>query len=253
MIEAIVRMKNKKNQKKLELEEGTRFLRLANIKYDELNPFQNEPPDLILKIGDKAVGIEHSILMTEDGARMIPISKTYDEVIIGAKKLYEKQRLQPLNVYVSFREPINISGGKKGKAISELLDLIIKSMNSIENGGSFEIKENELLPYTSEIRISKNRYGQNNWQRQDSFWAGPLSGAHLISKIVEKDKLVKKNDQLEKFSEIWLLLIVKGTEWSEFSLYNPIDFIWNPSWCFKKIFLYGVFADEVREVTSEIK
>lgn len=237
-----------------ELFQTEQFLKHLDFEYVELSSCPNDPPDLILKTKNKTIGIEQTILTTTDGEKIISYCKAYDRVINIAQGIYEDTGLPAIKVYIEFNCILDTKKGKINEIAREIFSKVYESIQLISNETLLEyfIPEKDLLKYTSSIRILRNhKYKQSIWQRPSAFWSGSLESSTLENAIDRKnDRLIKTNYNL-KYDETWLLLIVEGKEWSEFSVYKPLNFIPNPKWAFDKIYISGAFGNEIESLLTK--
>lgn len=238
---------NQKKQIEIELRQVGKFLSKLDVDLDSLIPNTEDPPDLLLNLNDKQIGIEHTMVPVKNGEKLNSEYKTFDKVISEAQSLYEQDDLPPNYVVINFKSPISTRKNKKDKTVKDLLDLV--SQYTPELGGN-EYVENfvpsDELPYfTDRIKISRHvKYTNSLWQRPGLVWSGAISNSDIIPRINNKNERLIKTQYYRNFDEVWLLLVVEGKEWSDFATLKPDSFVVSEEWRFDKIYICQMFGGE---------
>ena len=228
------------------------FLQIANIDYRSLESCKTDPPDLVLVSSEnKKIGIEHSMLTVKNGSKIKANFKAFDEVIFNSKELYEKSENPIIYVWVDYKKSVDTRKNKSQSLSNELFELVKKNVPNLgrKTYVETEIPNNELPYYTDRIKISRHiNFKLNVWQRPGFVMSSAIPNEILTDKINNKNLRLISKSYHQQYNETWLVLIVEGTEWSEFATYKPIDFIIDEKWIFDRIYVCGLFNNELERL-----
>lgn len=116
--------------------------------------------------------------------------------------------------------------------------------------GAIILNEEKVPPCIWEIEIYRHhKLVKSTWKKSFHLWSGELKPELLESQIeIKNNRLLETEYCPKRFDEAWLLLLVEGGEWSEFSSYKPTSFKPKKHWKFNRIYVFGLLENEIEEI-----
>jgi hypothetical protein len=228
----------------------TKFLDETNLSSQVENISDLEEPDFVLTFPDKIVGVEltslyHDIKLKEERVAV-------DKIIENAKKYFEKTSDLCLAVFITFRKPLILKGTETSNFGIELAENIAQIIETHGVNDEFEISidrwfqsdRTDLLPWIERIRIDRKKAMPFSiWQHSRGYMAGTLQQDFFQNKLTKKELKLDKYKINAKTQYIWLLFIIEGKEYSDYSYINEVT---QSHWCtnFDRIYLFEVWGDQ---------
>ena len=236
-----------KSQERFQVE---RFLKTYSVDYKSLETINDEPPDFILETNaNRKISIEHTRLFKEEGEKIKPEIDTLDDIVKDAQVMYEELDKSSCSVYIRFQNPIYGDKSLKQSISKQLCQAVLKNKPTLSGNALYcenNVDPEELPEHIESITIKVNKkFTRSLWQRPGLFISGPITPDLIMRRIEIKNKILKSTNYGHSSDECWLLLVVEGKEWSEFSYYKPNSLVIPDAVIFDKIFIFGVFGNEL--------
>jgi hypothetical protein len=192
------------------------------------------PPDVILKVPERKVGIEITELMLDEaphGSRLKQLESETDQIIHLARKKFEERCSLKVNVRIHWVHDIANSGFKKRK--EKIATNIAIAVEEFAKPGHFVLIEwrdlwpNPVgkrdpakgLPELDSIVISCSLgFTTSNWFEDGGGTFGPVPTSSIRKRIEEKDKRYQKAREL--CDQCYLLIYTAGNRRSSFNLFE---------------------------------
>ncbi len=205
---------------------------------------EDETPDFSLKLEEKLVSIEHTLLVNPDLQQK---EKYKDKIIQEAQKLFENKYNERLYAMISFQENVLQFGKKYEKEyinhVFEFVERLYLNNQKFEFELSSKLSE-EITDLIEGIHIH-NRLNFSHWQHFGAYTVDQIDKEWFKGVIHKKEQNIKNYKEI--FDENWLLLVSDfGTEASTKS-FRGFDFS-EITTQFDKIYLYSYMSDKITVV-----
>jgi hypothetical protein len=206
----------------------------------------SDKPDVLIKNGDRKLGIEIAHLYKLDGKDVKSEQKQSvirREVISQAEQLYLSIRGRKLEISVDFDPDFPIKRKSIKKAANSLAAIAQEISSECEGHSSY--KAFESMPELRFLYHDGKEYPNSNWRLQQGFDVPTLSITRVKSLVAQKIEKLKSYQLCDTY---WLLLIVEfwdpsqdqDINWPEGESIGPAPF--------ERILIYKPAFEQVTEV-----
>lgn len=235
--------------KKFELEKRVTdaFLRSKGLIQFKLIKPEGDPPDIIAQIGDKLIGIEVTLIHSNQS--QLRLEKNYSKIFIRVKELLAKSGVNNLVIRV---EPEIIKGLHREKCSEVIANACLGNLDKI----GFNRTELVMNPFPGMKKIVAFRAVEEGIiitfdSRSNSY--GPLRSSRIESVIEGKiNKLNKAKQEAPKqhslLNENWLLMTIEGTFYSNYAGVADDRISIGLKNCYDRVFVYHERKNWIREL-----
>jgi len=237
------------DKKIIERHNLTRFLEEIKLTDDIIDIKDFEQPDFIVKFTDRFVGVELTSLYHDVKSKEERVA--IDKIISRAQKKFEKDSTLNFVAYITLKDPILIKGKDFANLSFELAEYMKQLIGNKSTQDEFEISIDrwyqsdrvDLLPWLEGVRIvRRKKMNYSIWQHSKGYMSGNLKQDFFQEKLASKEIKIDKYKENAQTQNIWLIFIIEGKEYSDFSYtYEVTQRAWQTK--FEKIFLYEFWGD----------
>lgn len=239
---------------KFELEKSVTdaFLRSKGVtRYKLIRP-ESDPPDIIVQIGDKLIGIE--VTLIHNSQSQIRLENSYIKVFSRVRELLIKSGIDNLVIRV---ESEKIKGLQMEKCAEVIVNTCLENLNRIGYRRT-ELIKNPIPGIKKIVAFRMDEAGIIITFDSRSNTFGPLRSDRIESVIEDKiRKLNKAKQEAPKqhscLKENWLLMTIAGTFYSNYAGVADDRLSISLENCYDRIFVCHEKKNWIKEISAGLK